>query len=80
MCYSGHTNRPIHDPSMTPRDNLTYEEYRSGKDTAIMHFYEKLLTLKNRMNTDSARALAKERHDFLLLYLEQFYAEWEGKR
>ncbi|MFS1664571.1 HD domain-containing protein [Streptococcus sp. zg-JUN1979] len=80
MCYSGHVNRPIHDPSMTPRDNLTFKEYRSSKDTAIMHFYEKLLTLKERMNTDSARALAQERHDFLLLYLEQFYAEWEGKR
>lgn len=80
MCYSGHVGRPIHDPSMKPRENLTLEEYRSGKDTAIMHFYEKLLKLKDTMNTEEGKALANGRHQFLETYLEQFYAEWDGKK
>lgn len=80
MAYSGHTGRPIHDPAMHPREQLTLEEYRSGQDTAIMHFYEKLLKLKDRMNTTTAKELAQERHQFLETYLEQFYAEWEAER
>lgn len=80
MAYSGHTGRPIHDPALKPRDQLTLEEYRSGQDTAIMHFYEKLLKLKDRMNTSYAKELAQERHRFLETYLEQFYAEWDAQR
>ena len=80
MCYSGSTGRPIHKPEMKPRENLTPEEYRNGELTAIMHFYEKLLKLKDLMNTKYGNELAKGRHEFLELYLEQFYAEWEGKR
>ena len=80
MCYSGSTGRPIHRPELKPRDELTPEEYRNGESTAIMHFYEKLLKLKDLMNTKYGNELAKGRHEFLELYLEQFYAEWEGKR
>lgn len=80
MCYSGSKGRPIHNPAMTPRQDMTVEEYRSGESTAIMHFYEKLLTLKDLMNTDYGKKLAKGRHAFLETYLEQFYAEYEGKR
>lgn len=80
MCYSGSTGRPIHHPHMKPRKQMTAEEYRNGESTAIMHFYEKLLKLKELMNTDYGKKLAKGRHEFLELYLEQFYAEWEGKR
>lgn len=80
MCYSGHVGRPIHDPNMRPRENLTLEEYRKGNDTAIMHFYEKLLKLKDTMNTDYAIKLAKGRHAFLEMYLEEFYQEWEAKK
>ena len=80
MCYSGSTGRPIHHPNMKPRENLTPEEYRNGESTAIMHFYEKLLKLKDLMNTKYGNELAKGRHEFLEMYLEQFYAEWEGKR
>ncbi len=80
MAYSGHTGRPIHDPAMQPREQLTLEEYRSGQDTAIMHFYEKLLKLKDSMNTAYAKELAQERHRFLETYLEQFYAEWDAQR
>ena len=80
MCYSGSTGRPIHNPEMKPRENMTPEEYRNGESTAIMHFYEKLLKLKDLMNTKYGNELAKGRHEFLELYLEQFYAEWDGKR
>jgi len=80
MCYAGFKGRPIHHPDMKPRDNLTLEEYRSGKDTAIMHFYEKLLKLKDTMNTNMGKELAEGRHLFLETYLEQFYAEWDAKR
>lgn len=80
MCYSGSTGRPIHHPNMKLRGKMTPEEYRNGESTAIMHFYEKLLKLKELMNTDYGKKLAKGRHEFLEMYLEQFYAEWEGKR
>ena len=80
MCYSGSKGRPIHNPDMKPRENLTPEEYRNGESTAIMHFYEKLLKLKDLMNTKYGNELAKGRHEFLEMYLEQFYAEWDGKR
>ena len=80
MCYSGSTGRPIHRPELKPREELTPEEYRNGESTAIMHFYEKLLKLKELMNTDYGRELAKGRHTFLEMYLEQFYEEWEGLR
>ena len=80
MCYSGSTGRPIHRPELKPREELTPEEYRNGESTAIMHFYEKLLKLKELMNTDYGRELAKGRHAFLEMYLEQFYEEWKGLR
>ena len=80
MCYSGSTGRPIHRPELKPREELTPEEYRNGESTAIMHFYEKLLKLKELMNTDYGRKLAKGRHAFLEMYLEQFYEEWKGLR
>ena len=80
MCYSGSTGRPIHRPELKPREELTPEEYRNGESTAIMHFYEKLLNLKDLMNTKYGNELAKGRHEFLEMYLEQFYAEWDGKR
>lgn len=80
MAYSGHKGRLIHDPKMKPRQDLSPESYRNGQDTAIMHFYEKLLTLKDLMNTSFGRQMAEQRHQFLLDYLEQFYAEWDGLR
>lgn len=80
FAYSGAKARPIHDPELPPRTTLTEAEYRSGKDTGINHFYEKLLKLKALMNTETGKRLAEGRHRFLEAYLEQFYAEWEGKR
>ncbi|MHB9781761.1 HD domain-containing protein [Streptococcus sp. 10F2] len=80
MAYSGHFGRPIHDPTRKPREQLSLEEYRNGQDTAIMHFYEKLLKLKDLMNTTHAKKMAQGRHQFLEAYLEQFYAEWAAER
>ena len=79
MAYSGYHGRAIHDPEVAARQNMTLEQYRSHQGTAIIHFYEKLLLLKDLMNTKTAKDLAKGRHAFLEAYLEQFYAEWEGK-
>ena len=78
--YSGYKGRPIHDPDLKPRENMSLEEYRNGKDTAILHFYEKLLKLKDLMNTESGRQIAEGRHAYLVGYLEQFYAEWDAER
>lgn len=80
FAYSGAKGRPIHDPSLPPRSNMTAEEYRNGRDTAINHFYEKLLKLRDLMNTSAGKELAAERHRFMEMYLEQFYAEWDGRR
>ena len=77
---SGNKGRLIHDPHKQPREQLTQEEYRNGEDTAIMHFYEKLLKLKEQMNTNYGRLLAEKRHQFMELYLEEFYQEWDGHR
>ena len=70
---------PIHDPNLKPIKHTSFEQYKSSKSTAINHFYEKLLLLKEEMNTDTAKQLAKSRHEFMLLYLEEFFKEWEGK-
>ena len=79
FAYSGAKGRPIHDPNRTARETLTLRDYRSGQDTAIMHFYEKLLKLKDLMNTDYAKTLALHRHQFLEDYLDEFLAEWDAK-
>ena len=80
MAYSGYHGRVIHDPEVAARQNMTLEEYRSHQGTAITHFYEKLLLLKDLMNTKTAQELAKRRHAFMEAYLEQFFAEWDGQR
>lgn len=80
MAYSGHHQRIIHDPEVAVRQNMTLDQYRSHQGTAITHFYEKLLLLKDLMNTKTAQELAKGRHAFLEAYLDQFFAEWDGQR
>lgn len=78
--YAGWKGTPIHDPAIPPRSEMTAEEYRNGKSTAINHFHEKLLKLKDLVNTDAARRIAEERHRYMEQYVEQFYEEWEGNR
>lgn len=78
FAYSGAKGRPIHDPTMKPREAMSKDEYRSGNDTAINHFYEKLLKLKTLMNTEYGKQMAEKRHSFMEQYLLQFYSEWDG--
>jgi len=80
FAYSGAKGRVLHDPRIAPRTHMTVEEYRNGKDTAINHFYEKLLLLKDLMNTRYGRIMAEQRHQVMIDYLAQFYMEWEGER
>ncbi|WP_017726955.1 HD domain-containing protein [Halalkalibacterium ligniniphilum] len=74
--YAGSKGQPIYDPMLPVRDNMSVEEYRKGRSSAIHHFYEKLLKLKDLMNTDEGKRLAQERHRFMEQFLDQFYLEW----
>ncbi len=74
--YGGFKNREIYNPDIAPNPNMTKEEYKKTQAPTINHFYEKLLLLKDKMNTDTGRKLAEQRHQYMLDYLEQFYTEW----
>lgn len=76
--YGGFKNRPLYDPAIAPNMHMTKDEYKVSSAPTINHFYEKLLLLKDRMNTTTGKQVAEERHRFMELYLAQFYAEWEG--
>jgi uncharacterized protein len=76
--YGGFKNRPLYDPTIPPNPNITKAEYKSSESPTINHFYEKLLVLKDKMNTKTGKQIAENRHDFMELYLKQFYAEWNG--
>ena len=78
--YGGFKNRKIFDPSIKPNMEMTKEEYKKSTAPTINHFYEKLLLLSDKMNTKTGRRIAKQRHQFMELYLDQFYAEWDGTR
>lgn len=79
FAYGGKKGHPIFNPDIAIREQMTIEEYRNGDTSSINHFYEKLLKLKNKMNTVHARELASERHRFMEEFLDQFYSEWNGK-
>lgn len=78
FAYGGAKGQPMHDPDSPPRRDLDHARYRAGKSTSVNHFHEKLFTLRDRLNTDAARAWADERHRFMEAFLERFLAEWEG--
>ena len=78
--YGGFKNRAIYDPSIAPNLNMTKEEYKKSTAPTINHFYEKLLLLKDLMNTESGKRIAEQRHGFMESYLDQFYGEWNGQR
>lgn len=78
--YGGFKNRPIYNPSIAPKLNMTKEEYKKSDSPTLNHFYEKLLLLKDKMNTETGKKLAQERHRFMETFLSQFYAEWEGEK
>ncbi len=77
--YGGYKGRALYDPAIKPNLNMTKEEYKASNAPTINHFYEKLLLLKDRMNTETGRRIAADRHAFMVKYLDQFYSEWEGK-
>ncbi|MCB0452019.1 MAG: HD domain-containing protein, partial [Aequorivita sp.] len=78
--YGGFKNRKLYDPEIKPNLNMTASEYKASDAPTINHFYEKLLLLKQLMNTKTGRKIAEERHQFMETFLQQFYAEWEGKK
>jgi len=77
--YGGFKNRELYNPEIPPDLNMSKEEYKKSAAPTINHFYEKLLLLKDKMNTETGTRMAAERHLFMERYLEQFYREWEGK-
>ena len=78
--YGGFKNRALFDPAIKPNLHMTKAEYKNSTAPTINHFYEKLLLLKDQMNTKTGKALAKNRHQFMEQFLEQFYAECDGER
>ncbi len=78
--YGGFKNRALYHPDIAPNLNMTKEEYKSAKAPTINHFYEKLLLLKDQMNTKTGRRIAASRHKYMEDFLDQFYAEWDGEK
>jgi uncharacterized protein len=76
--YGGFKDRALYNPEIAPVTNMTKEEYKKNNAPTINHFYEKLLLLKDKMNTETGKQIAAERHRFMESFLSQFYAEWEG--
>jgi len=79
FAYGGYKNRPLYDPESPPQMHATFEQYKHIKIATINHFYEKLLLLKDMMNTNTAKRIAEQRHAVMVQYLSQFMNEWEGK-
>lgn len=76
--YGGFKNRQLYNPEIPPNINMNKEEYKASKAPTINHFYEKLLLLKDKMNTKTAKKMALERHQYMETFLKQFYKEWNG--
>ena len=76
--YGGYKQREFYNPDIVPNLNMTKEEYKNSTAPTINHFYEKLLLLKDKMNTITGKEIAAERHQFMEIFLEQFYKEWDG--
>ncbi|MEJ2595068.1 MAG: HD domain-containing protein [bacterium] len=77
--YGGFKNRPMYDPLVKPDLHMSKEKYKKGLSPTLNHFHEKLLLLKEMMNTPAGKALAKERHEYMIAFVSRFLEEWEGK-
>lgn len=78
--YGGFKNRALYDPNIVPNSSMTKEEYKKNDSPTLNHFHEKLLLLKDKMNTETGKQIAKERHQYMEGFLLQFYAEWDGEK
>ena len=78
FAYGGSHKTPMHIPNMEIKENMSAEEYYKNVGTTINHFYEKLLKLKDLMNTETAKKMAHHRHEYMQEFLKEFYDEWEG--
>jgi len=76
--YGGFKNRKLYDPEIAPNLHMSKAEYKKSTAPTINHFYEKLLLLKDKMNTKTGKKIAKQRHEFMEQFLDQFYREWNG--
>lgn len=79
FAYGGSQGQKIYDPEIPPMPDMDEEEYQQHQGTTINHFYEKLLLIKDMLNTDTARRIAEKRQLFMERFLEEFYAEWNGE-
>jgi len=77
--YGGYKNRSIYDPFIKPKKKMSKQEYKNSQAPTINHFYEKLLLLKDLMNTEKAKQIAEKRHLFMESFLKQFFTEWEAE-
>lgn len=80
FAYGGNKNREMYNPEIKPEFHKSFEEYKKNNSTTVNHFYEKLLLLKDLMNTNTAKNIAEQRHEFMEDFLKQFFEEWEGKK
>ncbi len=78
FAFGGFKKREIYNPEIPPVKYESLEDYKKNTNPTLNHFYEKLLLLKDMMNTEEARKIAQQRHEFMEGYLDQFYSEWEG--
>ena len=78
--YGGYKNRAMYNPDIAPKMKMSKEEYKASEAPTINHFYEKLLLLKDKMNTETGKKIAQERHRFMESFLAEFYAEWDGEK
>ncbi|MGE7759796.1 HD domain-containing protein [Peribacillus sp. NPDC097895] len=77
FAFGGKKGQPMYDPSLPIREHMTKKEYRTGKSSSVHHFYEKLLRLQDMLNTCTAKKMARERHEYMVSFLEEFYKEWD---
>ena len=80
FAYGGSHHRAIYDPAEKPQADMSEVEYKKRTSSSISHFYEKLLLLQDTMNTETGRRLARQRTAFMETFLDEFFAEWDGRR
>ena len=78
FAYGGSHNRTIYDPELPPRTAMNQAQYYSSKSTSLNHFYEKLFLLEGMMNTETGKAIARKRTQYMQQFVDEFLNEWDG--